>query len=94
MGIIMPHGPINKRITIKIDDKGNSNIEAVDVRHFLRVPGQPEQPLPLSALETLYWLTKCASDALAQTINNLEKAKGNLADFRGAVNGEEKPKTD
>lgn len=99
MGLIIPHGPTVKRITLKIDDKGNSNIEGVDLRNFIRVPGRPEQPLPLSALETLYWLTKCASDALAQTINNLEKAKrppgdpGLVADFRQAVN-DENQKTD
>lgn len=77
MTIIIPRGRPTKKITLRIDDAGNTEIEAIDVRNFLRVPGQPERPLPLSSLETLYWLTKTASDALAATMKQIaEQAKG------------------
>lgn len=68
MSIIQPFGRTLKRITLKIDERGNINIEALDNREMLRLPGQPERPLPLTPIETLYWLTKSASDVLALMI--------------------------
>lgn len=69
--IIVPRGPVVKRITLDIDKDGNIAIGAANLIPSTVLKGiQKPAMQPISALEVLFWLSKAVTDGLFQTMKN------------------------